>query len=148
MSVSALVPRAEHFVDSHPQRMMLAHLGKTGVLDKLHVLDEAMGVSDRHEGNWVLSPNGKNPGISLIDNELAGTGYTRPSYMDAYKGIAVGNGAPWTGRMHPEAAKWALQLQPAALEREMHRHGVPEHDISVAVRSLTDIQNKIKRGAR
>jgi len=120
----------EHYNDSPWQRDILKKLGDSGELDKLMIQDLVMGIPDRHDHNYMLTPKG----LKLIDHgfalEIPGD---MPHYVNAnFKGGAVS--------VHPDARQWLRTLDSDKLRQEMLRHQVPQKLVDNAVMRLERAQ--------
>lgn len=164
MSAQAMVTGAEHVpgteIDYNTGRSridgskmeahhkdLFQHLGNSGELDKLAIMDHALGNADRHGMNYVVSKHTK-PGLQLIDHgeslqpakDLALD--SKPSYLDHY-GAANGHDAHQSP-VHPEAAKWALALNPQQLQAHLHQMGAPAEVSAAAAARLSTVQQRLQ----
>lgn len=141
-SVSETVPDAEHLPKKGSTPEHIIKLGDEGELDKLAMMNMAMGNSDRHNGNYLVSPKG----IHLIDNGLAFQDHPTvnpPGYLQRY--IKHKNGISELGSMdiHPDAMQWASKINPDHFYNEMTKHGVPEENAQSRVLYLKKLQARI-----
>jgi hypothetical protein len=144
------VRRGDAYHDAH-----LHHLFNQGTLDKLALMDMVMDNSDRHPGNYLLTP-GQGSGIHLIDNGLAFAKdaeavTTIPHYWTkaGVNAHGVQNAKDDYGEMswmktplHPEAARWVASLDPEKLRTEMERLGLPKANVEESVRRLAALKKR------
>ncbi len=154
VSVQAAVPDCRH--TDHGSRddlSLFKQLGDSGELDKLLIMNAALGNDDRHYGNFLLSDNA--PHIHLIDHGLAFNSFSwRPAYIGAY-----GNAQrefrrvedpteqqPWTPNetIHPEAQKWVHGLDAGKLQLQLRQHGIPDGVATRCAVRLAEIQHRLR----
>jgi hypothetical protein len=156
MSVQRKVNGGFHIDDGGDESVdLLNKLHTDGSLDQLGLMDLAMGVSDRHKGNYLLTRHA--PHIQLIDNELALNYDTKPEAylwdkhheMDpaSLKGHGP-NGRPTFSdsslrELHPKAESWFTSLDPRKFGEQLLSHGVPATIAKVGVFRLMAMQAKI-----
>ena len=118
----------------------LQALHQSGELHKLALMDTINGTDDRHDGNYVIGPDGR---IKLIDH---GKAFSKLPFAPGQVPHYLEAGSPGYKKdpVHPEAAKWVMGLAPEELELQMRRHGVPEGYIHEARRRLKAIQQHVK----
>lgn len=143
-SAMEMVPEAEHFTKTARPIKFLKQLGHSGHLDKLAVMDSVLGNSDRASHlNYMFSSNA--PHMHLIDNASVFNfnDLRFPGYMHD-----VGHSDPLflEQHMHPEAVKWALDLDPFQLKHLMDQHEVPEEHSSESIKRLLSIQSALLLG--
>jgi hypothetical protein len=150
-SVSKQVKGGEHHEGSGEHDGILTHLGETGTLDKLALMDMVLNSNDRHRMNYMLTPS-QAPFIHLIDNGLSfappGEDFVTdvPHYWLQYNHDMHGEDEWHHEPLHPEAAEWVKKLDPAKLDEHMEKLGVPGAPRKEAVRRLTSVRNRVLRG--
>ncbi len=91
--------------------------GKVGIpaLQKMGIMNTVLGNADRHDGNYMLSQDGK---LTLIDHNIFGSNYSMsPGYL-MHSGA---NSQP----VHPEVLEWLNKLNPEDLRQHLIKNGVP-----------------------
>jgi hypothetical protein len=155
-SIQEKVMGGQHYDPSDEQHAAVLHsMLQSGQLDKLAMMDTILGNSDRHPGNYMLTP-GQGAQLHLIDNGLAMVGSSEsrpvvPHYWGRAGKTAHPGGEPgehkWMeASLHPEAARWVKSLDPEHLRNEMHTLGAPKEAQDEAVRRLTAVQKSVKKG--
>lgn len=133
----------QHLDTRNPEHMAtLKQLNDSGELHKLAMMNVVATNSDRHRGNFMMTPNG----LKLIDHGYAFSSGNfhptpTPAYIQYHHLATPLEDMPAQTRLHPEAAKWVQGLDPQKLDMEMRRHGVPERYIDEARRRLVAVQH-------
>jgi Phosphatidylinositol 3- and 4-kinase len=148
-AIIAHAPGQEYDKKNPEHRELIKHLGDSGELDKMAVMDAVMGSADRHKENYLVDPKTKR--LSLIDHNIVlqhnDQPILEPQYLTDYNGS---QGGEWSDQylrspMPPSAVDWAKKLSPDELEAQLRRHGVPDESVQAAgfrLRSLQDRLNK------
>ena len=147
------VPMAEHMSMDNayrvngPHAYVLKHLGDSGELAKLAVMDTVFGHSRtaRHlQFTFASSPN-----MRLVDNHhqdgLALNQGPRmdPAYMQHYGYISR---TPWQAEpLHPAAHEWLKNLDFQNLETSLMKSGMPYRQASEATRRLIEMKTHAKK---
>jgi hypothetical protein len=138
------VDGAEHRGNGH--RDQVAEHFRSGLLDRLALMDMILGNNDRHSGNWMVTPGG----IHLIDNGLSLGGGKGTPWIPDYWGFG-GNRAVKNSRAnpfdawafnapHPSTINWISKLKSTDLANHMTRLGIPTPSKREAIRRLRDLQ--------
>jgi hypothetical protein len=158
-SVQERVEGGEHWNQKDPAlKDHLHQLLHNGTLDKLALMDMVVNNSDRHPGNYLLTP-GKGGGISLIDNGLtfAPTDKHPQTYVPSYPHywdranrnafVAPGDKQASWGKqpLHPEAVRWVNGLDINVLAQEMQRIGIPQRYRDESVRRLNLLKKEVAK---
>jgi hypothetical protein len=143
--------KGEHYKKRDPmhESVLMGNL-HSGTLDKLALMDMVMNHSDRHVGNFMLSPDGAQ--VHLIDNGLvfapSASNYTPavPYYWDRAASLMYGQ-QEWPHEpLHPEAERWLQGLDPGKFDQHMTHMGVPPKLRKEAVRRLIRLKERVERG--
>lgn len=137
-----------HELEGPPENdPVLRGLRASGDLDRLALMDMVMGNTDRHTGNFLVDPE---QGLRLIDhnvlfkNEVPDSPWTYsdafPMYWTNRLGAEYG---PTRQPLHPEAVRWAKQLDPSQLQEQLELHEVPAPLIRGAVSRLRALQDHV-----
>lgn len=141
-SLQESVPGAYHAgfgtdrrIDEGEPAEILAHLGNTGELSKLAVMNVAMGNADRHRGN-ILFTNQQEPRMQLIDHAFTlnpytqsgnVVGYDSPQYLRDYARIHT-DSKKWRDiPAHPHFLDWLEGLDHTHFHKELMAHGLDSH---------------------
>lgn len=120
---------------SRSQQNVLMRHGKNGDLEKLAVMDRVMGNRDRHEYNYMFTPQDKDAGLKLIDHGLILNEYTRtPNYLNRYLNIEGIRNKPQ--RLHPSTISWLKGLDEKELNRHFKEQGIPDRYITKSEAAL------------
>lgn len=126
--------KMQHGVPVDPdQEAAMVRLGKAGKLDSLTLMNVILGNNDRHDLNYMLTPD--EPHLHLIDHGLAF------SYTDLETPHYIGfrpNGPH--GPMHADAARWLHGLDPEKLRQHMLANGTGQHLAAHGAARLRKIQ--------
>lgn len=147
-SVMAIVPNAKHIKSHSPGDSSVRNLvqaGDNGDLDKLAIMDSVMGSSDRNRFNYMLTD--KNPNIHLIDNDLIfdhENDVGLPSYLTDYHHVKGKNVDQL--ELHPEAAKWLVNLDPFQLKQQLDRSKVDPKYSEGSIKKLLAMQTSLLSG--
>jgi hypothetical protein len=146
-SAMKMVEGGEHYEPNDPgHNAAIAGLRHEGTLDKLALMDMILGNSDRHFGNFMLTP-GRHPTIHLIDNGLAfpSNSYDPPRVPMYWQTADVPES--WTEQpLHPEAVAWAQKLRPEKLAKMTEELGLPKAAREEAVYRLQALRQRLARG--
>lgn len=132
----------------------LGQMARTGLLDKLTLMDMVLGHFDRHTENGLISPDGRK--LHLIDNGLSfpptAAGHPEafvPNVSEYWKVANKYNDGPdwYTKPLHPDAVNWVESLNPQKLAEHMDRLGVPKDERDEAVRRLTALKERVEKGS-
>lgn len=127
-------------------KQALKNVNKNGDLHKIAMMNYIMGNSDRHSGNFMLTSS--NPdlgpdGIKLIDHNIFGSKRVTqtPSYLAYMNDDSTGEGNDIMHKMHPEAEKWLMSLDPAELRQQLMANHMPPYSIDRSVQRLQRMRN-------
>jgi hypothetical protein len=147
------IPQAEHLDtdDAHRAKgahaFVLKHLGDTGELAKLAVMDTVMG-TDRNDHN-ILFTFAAEPHMRLTDNHqqdgivLNNPPKNDPAYLRHYSYVTQ---QPWQARPVPDAThKWLAGVDFRNLESSLAKSGMPYHQADEAVRRLIEMKAHSKK---
>ncbi len=145
LAVIEKIKGGEHYHDSPQHRAMLQQLGDSGELDKLMAQDLILGVPDRHDHNWMVTPKG----MKVLDHGYAFEDPGNiPDYIERYSflGRDFKSMKPheltelarnWTGApVHDSARQFIRDIDEDALRHEMVRHQAPQHIIEQTMERL------------
>lgn len=131
----------------------LGQMARTGLLDKLTLMDMVLGHFDRHTENGLISSDGRK--LHLIDNGLAFPPKT-PGHPEAFVPMVseywkaankYNDGDQWYTRpLHPDALQWVESLNPQKLAEKMDRLGVPKSERDESIRRLTALKARVAKG--
>jgi hypothetical protein len=137
-AIIAHAPGEERSFANAEHQKILKSLGDSGELDKNAFMNLVMGNTDRNPENYLVDTKANT--IHLIDHNLILR--EAPQLEPAYWGYgAVDKKAP----VHPEAIKWAQQLNPDELEAQLRQHEIPEPSIRGATERLRSLQNLLTK---
>ncbi len=121
-SVMEKIPKAEHYDKSPKHDAILSKMKSNGDIQKLAIMNVILGNSDRHGGNYMISPKG----MHLIDHGLTFNYhdnfrdiYKRPQYLEHAYGSSRDSMAM---DLHPETAKWLKGLDTVKIEKYLDSH--------------------------
>jgi len=122
-SVMQMIPGAEHYDGSPNHRAHFDKIKKNGDIQKLALMNVIMGNSDRHGGNYMVSPEG----IHLIDHGLTFNYkyngrevYDSPSYFEhAYPGKRTHDVS-----LHPDVKKWLHGISTKDVDNYLKTHNI------------------------
>lgn len=125
-SVQEVIPNAEHFNGSKKHNEMLADLHKSGEIHKLAILNSLLGNTDRHGGNFMMSPKG----LHLIDHNWTfgwHKGNSRSHNMDMNSYLSSAQraaGTEDTEHIHESAKQWIRDLDPETIKKVFKKNKV------------------------
>jgi len=121
-SVMEVIPKAEPYNESNRKhKKIMDEARDKGDIQKLAIMNTILGNSDRHGGNYMLSPKG----LHMIDHGLAfnyndnGRDIFTPAYLDDAYSAADGRIL-----LHPKAAKWLKELNLNDVKKELGKHQI------------------------
>jgi hypothetical protein len=149
MSVIERVPNAQHYdSDDDDIGYAVQQAGNNGSLDKLAMMDAVLGQYDRHEGNYMVTPEA--PFVHHIDNGMVFNHNPQPqhksqepTYLNHYfKNSTLDDYYPNVREtpVHPEAAKWILGLNPDQLHQRLLTSKVPARFATASADKLRALQ--------
>ena len=154
-SVMEKIPGASHFEKYNPKHhSTLKKINKSGDLHKLAIMNMIMGNSDRHGGNFMMSPKG----MHLIDHGLTfnyndnGRDIFTPSYLEYAKhspgesSSSYDNREEAQGDLHPEAAKWLKGLNLKQFQAHLKAHKIPSQFKKSILGSLQAAKKAVNSG--
>ena len=137
----------------------LKEMGDNGELDKLAMMNQIMGNHDRHQHNYLMTPDDPKAKLKLIDHgynfaedhqipAFAQGGNNMkpftPHYIHAYNRIQdEGQGDAEHEPIHPAAQEWLHGINPSKLEAHMNDMGIPKQYIDEAKYRLTNLQQHL-----
>jgi len=137
-AIIAHAPGEERNFANEEHQKVMKSLGESGELDKAALMNLVMGNTDRNTENYLVDTKANT--MHLIDHNLILR--EDPQLGPAYMGYgAVDKKAP----VHPEAIKWAQQLNPDELEAQLRRHEIPEPSIHGATERLRSLQKLLTK---
>jgi hypothetical protein len=137
-AIVAHAPGEERSYANPEHQKVMKSLGDSGELDKAAFMNLVMGNTDRNPENYLVDTKANT--MHLIDHNLILR--EDPQLGPAYMGYgAVDKKAP----VHPEAIKWAQQLNPDELEAQLRRHEIPEPSIHGATERLRSLQKLLTK---
>ena len=142
-SVMEVIPKAEHYNEnSRKHRNVLHDARQNGDIQKLAIMNMIMGNSDRHGGNYMISPKG----LHMIDHGLTfnynknNRDIFRPDYLDhAYPELGPVD-------LHPEAIKWLKGLDSKQFQAHLKAHGIDPQFKKSILGALQSAKKGIKYG--
>jgi hypothetical protein len=116
----------------------LRRLADSGDMDKLMVMNSVLGNQDRHQGNYLHSPDG----VKMIDHGLAFEDQAASSFVPAYvRDYSASSSKHQSSRpMHPGAVKWVHSLDEGELARHLSENRVPEKHAAGALYRLRNLK--------
>ena len=151
-SVMKLIPKAHHFEDATRQdHETMRKLRDNGEIDKLAIMNTLFGNTDRHGGNYMLSPEG----LHMIDHGLtfdwhgaSGRTINHPKYHNHAYGLDHEDGEDYKAKdepVHEAAVKWLMSLDPKQLKSYFKTHAkVPSHISEPLVHALQEAQKRVQ----
>jgi hypothetical protein len=134
-SVMEKIPDAEHYEEDNPHHQkVLDNLVKNGDIEKLAIMNAILGNSDRHSGNYMISPKG----LHLIDHGL--TFNYHDNQRDVYEDPAYFKHAfdhiGYPSSIHPNTVKWLNSLDPKEFHKFFKKHQVPSEIGTKVIKAL------------
>lgn len=136
--------------DKPEHRQQLTRLGDSGELDRLAVMNHVLGNNDRHELNYMLTPEG---GMKLIDHGLAFATAHRvnplaPDYLTHYHATKDRDSGQKqrsldTEALHPDAQKWLQGLDEQQLAQHLEQNQVPAPEAVEAQWRLRNMKQRL-----
>jgi hypothetical protein len=131
MTISERVPNAAHYDDDNDDHQFaIQQAGQNGSLDKLAMMDVALGQWDRNPGNYMVSEQA--PFVHHIDNGLLFNHHPAednksqiPDYLQHYHQLSGEAPSMEESPIHPHAAQWVLGLNHEDLHNRLVAAGVP-----------------------
>jgi hypothetical protein len=158
-SVMEMIPNARHFEGSKADVKHLTAAKDSGDLDKLAIMNLLLGNTDRHGGNYMISPKG----VHMIDHGFtfdfhgqSGREHVTPRYLTVANGHRHPDGE-WLPsndidevEAHPEAVKWLSSLDPKQFQKFFKNHKVSREFQEPILNALHHAKTMIqsKKGAR
>lgn len=148
-SVMRLIPGGHHYEDAtRKDHETMANLRDSGEIDKLAIMNTLFGNTDRHGGNYMLSPKG----LHMIDHGLtfdwhgnSGRPIAHPAYHQHAYRLNGHSDSPADEPVHEEAVKWLSSLNPKQLQDYFKNHAkVPSHISEPLVGALQEAQKVLK----
>lgn len=145
-SAMAQVENGRHFVKWRGDKFVnhLESAAETGDLQKLAIMDMAMGNSDRNRFNYLLTEAG--PRLRLIDNSLI-FNYSKPKIPEYLNDHHFSHNSDVTqDALHENARHWLVNLDPLHLKSDLLRYGVHENIANKAASKLLLMQSAAMMG--
>jgi hypothetical protein len=115
-SVMEMIPNAEHYNYEDPKHNdVLAKAQRAGDIHKLAILNTLLGNTDRHTGNFMISPKG----LHMIDHGLT-FGWHPGNKRDIFEPRYVQDSDIEQGsnrNLHPKAKEWIKALDPKVIQK-------------------------------
>jgi hypothetical protein len=146
-SVMERVPDAVHFnMFNANHRKTLKDLKENGDLDKLAIMNMVLGNSDRHGGNYMISPKG----LHLIDHGFTFSFHNGrkpfiPHYFD-YGNVNENNDYDEDRPIHPAALRWLNNIDENSIENFLQSHKIDKKFSEPILGSLKAAKEAAKSG--
>jgi hypothetical protein len=160
LSVQESVPDGEHYepswneVDNKRHHDWMEKHHANGDMAKLHLMNLIMGNGDRHQGNFMLTP--QEPHVRMIDHSHAFTGYGgnyvdnpirdhevyEPAYSRLHRRghLLAERPDPMAEPLSHEVGQWLMGLDHEKLGDELRRYGMRKGVPGLAEGTLDQLQ--------
>lgn len=143
-SVMEKIPGAQHYERySAKHNKVMKDLAKNGDVQKLAIMNLIMGNSDRHGGNFMISPKG----FHLIDHGLTfnynnnGRDIFEPAYLDYAYGHYRNN-----VELHPNTVKWLKGIDLNKTKQYLKTHKIDPRVKNQIIGALQKAKAVLKSG--
>jgi ribosomal protein L17 len=141
-SVMEKIPNAGHYEGSASHKRIMDKAKKSGDIQKLAIMNVILGNSDRHGGNYMISPKG----LHMIDHGLTfnygNNGrsiYEQPAYIKH----AYPNKDNVDIPLHPEVKKWLKNINLKQVEKYLNTHKIDKATKNHILGALQAAQNGV-----
>lgn len=143
-SVMEKIPGAQHYERySTKHNKVMKDLAKNGDVQKLAIMNLIMGNSDRHGGNFMISPKG----FHLIDHGLTFNynANERDIFEPAYLDYAYGNYRN-NVELHPNTVKWLKGIDLNKTKQYLKTHKIDPRVKNQIIGALQKAKNAVQLG--
>lgn len=138
--------KGNHFAKDKTHHTLLNEMHDSGDLHKLGIMDLLLGHSDRHDGNYLMTPEGKAK-MALIDNSSAmpasnSDQWYAPDYLRRYQ--QMNDMDPKNIPLHDNAQDWVMKLDPKKLAGSLQAMSYPAKTVKTLMDRLTFLKQTVQ----